>query len=75
MTAAAIAVQPAVHLPAVSLMGIRHHGPGSARSVVRVLNELQPDVVLVELPADCEGALTWVGHQHLVPPKQRDGWN
>ena len=49
-------------------MGIRHHGPGSARSVVRVLNELQPDVVLVELPADCEGALAWVGHQHLVPP-------
>ena len=39
---------------AVHLLGIRHHGPGSARSVLRVLNELQPDVVLVELPADCE---------------------
>lgn len=59
---------PSVHLPSVHLLGIRHHGPGSARSVVRVLNELHPDVVLVELPADCEGALAWVGHQHLVPP-------
>ena len=29
---------------------------------------LQPTVVLVELPADCESALSWVGHQHLVPP-------
>ena len=54
--------------PVVQILGIRHHGPGSARSVVRVLDELQPTIVLVELPADCEGALSWVGHQHLVPP-------
>lgn len=50
------------------LLGIRHHGPGSARSVVRALDELQPTVVLVELPADCEAALAWVGHEQLVPP-------
>ncbi len=67
-TAPPITQQTAVHSPDVHLLGIRHHGPGSARSVVRVLNELQPDVVLVELPADCESALSWVGHQHLVPP-------
>jgi len=54
--------------PVVRILGIRHHGPGSARSVVCVLQELQPDVVLVELPADCEGALSWVGHRQLVPP-------
>ena len=54
--------------PTVQLLGIRHHGPGSARSVVRALDELQPTVVLVELPADCEASLAWVGHQHLVPP-------
>lgn len=52
----------------VRLLGIRHHGPGSARSVVRALDELQPTVVLVELPADCEAALAWVGHEQLVPP-------
>ena len=54
--------------PIVKLLGIRHHGPGSARSVVRALDALQPTAVLVELPADCEAALAWVGDEHLVPP-------
>ncbi len=36
--------------------------------MVRALDELQPTVVLVELPADCEAALSWVGHEQLVPP-------
>ena len=35
---------------------------------MRALDELQPTVVLVELPADCEAALAWVGHDQLVPP-------
>ena len=52
----------------VKLLGIRHHGPGSARSVVRALDSLRPTAVLVELPADCEAALVWVGNGHLVPP-------
>jgi hypothetical protein len=52
----------------VQLLGIRHHGPGSARSVLRALHALQPTVVLVELPADCEAALKWVAHAHLRPP-------
>jgi hypothetical protein len=50
------------------VLGIRHHGPGSARSVVRALHTLQPTVVLVELPADCEAALKWVAHAQLRPP-------
>jgi hypothetical protein len=50
------------------LLGIRHHGPGSARSVLAVLGEVEPDVVLVELPADVEPALRWVGAAGLVPP-------
>ncbi|MDO8363558.1 MAG: DUF5682 family protein, partial [Actinomycetota bacterium] len=62
--------QPGVHaaMSVVQLLGIRHHGPGSARSVVRALDEMQPTVVLVELPADCESALSWVGHTQLQPP-------
>ncbi|MEO8264593.1 MAG: DUF5682 family protein [Ilumatobacteraceae bacterium] len=52
----------------VQLLGIRHHGPGSARSVVRALDVLEPTAVLVELPADCEASLAWVGNEHLVPP-------
>lgn len=53
---------------AVHLLGIRHHGPGSARSVRAALDELHPDVVLVEAPADAEHAFEWVGHAGLVPP-------
>jgi hypothetical protein len=50
------------------LLGIRHHGPGSARSVLRALDELRPDVVLVEVPADADAALRWIGEPGLVPP-------
>jgi len=52
----------------VRLLGVRHHGPGSARAVVRALDALQPTAVLVELPADCTPLVSWVGHQELVPP-------
>ena len=54
--------------PVVELLGIRHHGPGSARSLVRALDSLQPNVLLVELPADAEPALKWIGHAQLRPP-------
>lgn len=50
------------------LLGIRHHGPGSARSTLRALDELQPDTVLVELPADTDSALRWIGDPGLVAP-------
>jgi hypothetical protein len=58
----------------VHLLGIRHHGPGSARSVVRALDEIDPDVVLVELPADAQSALGWIGDPGLVPPVALLGW-
>lgn len=50
------------------LLGVRHHGPGSARSVRRALDELDPAEVLVELPADATAVLAWVGDPGLVPP-------
>ncbi|MEZ5270901.1 MAG: DUF5682 family protein [Ilumatobacteraceae bacterium] len=52
----------------VHLFGIRHHGPGSARSVRRALDAVQPTAVLVELPADVQPALAWMGRPGLVPP-------
>ncbi len=58
----------------VELFGVRHHGPGSARSLLRALDDWQPDVVLVELPADCAPALVWVGHVDLTPPVALLGW-
>lgn len=50
------------------VFGVRHHGPGSARSLARALADLAPDVVLVEAPADAEAVLGWVTHADLVPP-------
>jgi Family of unknown function (DUF5682) len=50
------------------LLGVRHHGPGSARSVLRALDEIGPDVVLVELPADSSAVLPWVADERLRPP-------
>ena len=52
----------------VHLLGIRHHGPGSARSVVHALDHLEPDAVLVESPAETSTAFGWIGHPGLVPP-------
>jgi hypothetical protein len=52
----------------VRCFGIRHHGPGSARSVVRALEEFAPDVVLLEAPADTAEALLFVARDDLVPP-------
>lgn len=50
------------------LLGIRHHGPGSARSVVAALDELQPSIVLVESPFETTAAFGWVGDPGLEPP-------
>ncbi len=52
----------------VHLLGIRHHGPGSARSVLQALDDLEPDIVLIEAPADVETALSWIGTPGLEPP-------
>ena len=52
----------------VYLLGIRHHGPGSARSVLAALDDIEPTIVLVEAPADVQLALQWIGDPGLVPP-------
>ena len=40
-----------------TVFGIRHHGPGSARSLERALGELQPDAVLIEGPPEGDALL------------------
>ena len=52
----------------VSYFGIRHHGPGSARSVVRALERLSPDIVLVEGPPEANQVLDSVIHPDMKPP-------
>ncbi len=53
---------------AVHVLGIRHHGPGSARSLERALVAIEPDLLLIELPADVQPLLRWVRRDDLVPP-------
>ncbi len=53
---------------AVSILGIRHHGPGSARNVKAFLEELKPDIVLVEGPPEADTLLQYATHEDLVPP-------
>ncbi len=52
----------------VHILGVRHHGPGSARSVVRALDQLKPDCVLIEGPPDADGLIAYAGRADLVPP-------
>jgi hypothetical protein len=52
----------------VHVFGIRHHGPGSARSMRRALEELAPDVVLVEGPPDAQDVLALLAHAEMKPP-------
>jgi hypothetical protein len=50
------------------LFGIRHHGPGCARSLRAALEELRPDVIVMEGPADAQEALPLGAHPGMVPP-------
>ena len=51
-----------------TVFGIRHHGPGSARSLERALNDLQPDTVLIEGPPDADKLLDLAVHEEMAPP-------
>jgi hypothetical protein len=52
----------------VHIFGVRHHGPGSARSLERALATLQPDCLLIEGPPDAEQAIALAAHEQMQPP-------
>ena len=52
----------------VHVFGVRHHGPGSARSLKAALTELAPDCILVEGPPDADGLIPMCVHPDLQPP-------
>ena len=52
----------------IRIFGIRHHGPGCARSLVRAFEEWQPDALLIEGPPEGEGVLPLAVDQTMVPP-------
>ena len=54
--------------PVVEILGVRHHGPGSARSVLGALSELAPDLVVIEGPPELDALLPWIADPALVPP-------
>lgn len=52
----------------VSLFGIRHHGPGSARRLVEALDALEPVAVLIEGPADASDLLPMLADPDMATP-------
>jgi Family of unknown function (DUF5682) len=52
----------------VVVLGVRHHGPGSARSVVAELDRLRPGMVLIEGPADADPLLALATVPGMTPP-------
>jgi hypothetical protein len=52
----------------VTVLGIRHHGPGSARSVLAELDRVRPSVVLIEGPSDAGPVLPLAAEPGLEPP-------
>src|SRR5262245_24347637 len=55
-------------LEGVQLFGVRHHGPGSARSLVRALETYAPHAVLIEGPPDANALLPLAAREGLEPP-------
>src|SRR5262245_635192 len=54
--------------PNPQIFGIRHHGPGSARSLRAALEALRPDAILVEGPPDAAEVLPLLAHLAMRPP-------
>jgi hypothetical protein len=52
----------------VHFFGIRHHGPGCARSVAQALEQLQPDVILIEGPPEANELLALAALDTMRPP-------
>ena len=52
----------------IDLYGIRHHGPGSARSLRAALEAYDPDVVLIEGPPEADELVPLAGDPQMEPP-------
>jgi hypothetical protein len=52
----------------VVLLGVRHHGPGSARAVRAALEAYRPQAVLIEGPAEADALAGFAADPRLRPP-------
>lgn len=50
------------------LLGVRHHGPGSARAVRAALDAARPDVVLIEGPPEADALIPLAAEEDMRPP-------
>ncbi|WP_246212434.1 DUF5682 family protein [Streptomyces abyssomicinicus] len=50
------------------LLGVRHHGPGSARAVRAALDAVRPRAVLIEGPPEADALVPLVGDEEMRPP-------
>ncbi|GCF08806.1 DUF5682 family protein [Dictyobacter arantiisoli] len=52
----------------IHVFGIRHHGPGCARSLRAALLKLEPDILLIEGPPDAQDMLPFIQNPAMKPP-------
>ena len=52
----------------VTVFGIRHHGPGSARSLYDALRAQEPEVILIEGPPDANDLIALAADAQMSPP-------
>ncbi|MFJ9725253.1 DUF5682 family protein [Streptomyces sp. NPDC101209] len=50
------------------LLGVRHHGPGSARAVRAALDAARPGTVLIEGPPEADALIALAGEEDMRPP-------
>ncbi|GAA1432724.1 DUF5682 family protein [Streptomyces thermospinosisporus] len=50
------------------LLGVRHHGPGSARAVGAALDEARPRAVLIEGPPEADALIPLAADEDMRPP-------
>ncbi len=68
------AVEPDAALEALAacqrpfLIGVRHHSPVLAAAVPQLLDAVQPEVLLVELPLELDDWIGWLGDPRTVTP-------
>ncbi|MFF7361008.1 DUF5682 family protein [Streptomyces sp. NPDC008125] len=73
-TPATTAAPPAARTPPADgaagplLLGVRHHGPGSARAVLAALEAVEPRAVLVEGPPEADALLAFAADPEMRPP-------
>ncbi|MFF3616823.1 DUF5682 family protein [Streptomyces sp. NPDC002580] len=57
-----------VRSPGPLLLGVRHHGPGSARAVRAALDAAAPRVVLIEGPPEADALVPLAAEKDMRPP-------